>query len=216
MSDECDPKFKRHIFGNFPGLYRWGLRQMLNEIIEEGHRINLDNCDLSGCDLSRLNLDHMTARGASFVRTNLVFAELNKADLTGAIFCDVDASFSKWNGATLIATQWQRVGLIAAEFIKANVTDAQFSKVEFLVTDVSELITNDALLNQFIQQHRSKHLFLSALTGTKISARYSSGTGVQKDSTQAIRMNLPNCQRSLETAVGSNMTARAAEFVWDR
>ncbi|WP_436715075.1 pentapeptide repeat-containing protein [Roseiconus lacunae] len=93
----------------------------------------LQDVDLSGADLSRVNLKHVTIFNVKLVRANLTGAKLSEtmfggADLSEAIFVEADLSRADLTGAMLGEANLTRANLAGANLSRAKLVGASLSK----------------------------------------------------------------------------------------
>lgn len=136
-------------------------RTILNQMHDENRVLNLNNVDLHGLDMSRLNLSQMTALGANFeaclfLGTNLSFAEMTNANLSRAQLHRADLT-----GAILLSADLRSADLSNATLRYANLTKARFQQTYLShskadETDVTGVITNDKSLQNFLEKFKKR------------------------------------------------------------
>jgi len=158
-SPDCDPKIKSKIMSAFrtgsEDLVRpRALRDIIFRAQSLRHQINLDNVDFSGLVLRRLALGNMTARGASFIRTDITETDLTGADLTAAVFHRSRLFYPELEGTTLINTRWDTVQLAACDLVQADLRGATYRWMIFSDVDLHTAITDDQNLQSVINAHK--------------------------------------------------------------
>ncbi|RCJ33565.1 hypothetical protein A6770_18080 [Nostoc minutum NIES-26] len=102
----------------------------------------LRDADLSGVNLSGVNLGYADLRGADLSRANLSRADLNRADLSGANLNRADL-----RDANLIRANLNRADLRDADLRAANLTRAYLSRTDLSNANLDLAKLNSAKLN---------------------------------------------------------------------
>jgi len=176
-SAECDPRIKHKIFalGSLnDSPTRYALEQVVSRLQADRIQINLDNTDLSGCNLSQFDLSGMTAKGASFALTSMIFTLLVGADLTGATFFETYICRAELIDATLKDTHWTRSAITESDLTRVDLSGAKVNQLIFAEVNVSKAHSSDPAFREVINriEHRSVSIFDRQISGT-----YSSGSG---------------------------------------
>jgi uncharacterized protein YjbI with pentapeptide repeats len=97
-------------------------------------------CNLSGADLTQLNLTGVNLRGAdlsgaTLSQANLTNADLTGANLEGAVLNSVNLSGASLTGANLKSASLENADLSYAGFISANLEAANLKDAKLLFTN---------------------------------------------------------------------------------
>jgi uncharacterized protein YjbI with pentapeptide repeats len=129
-------------------------------------------CNLSGADLSKLNLTGANLRGAdlsgaTLSQANLTNADLTGANLEGAVLNSVNLSGASLTGANLKSASLENADLSYAGFISANLEAANLkdAKLQFtnfrganfrLTTMANGVVTSDKPYNWSLEHQNLK------------------------------------------------------------
>jgi hypothetical protein len=130
-----------------------GVRKWNRLTTAEREAVRLAKADLGGCDLTRINLNGVSAEGASFAAADLTYARLRgtfdkasfagatltRALLQGGSFAAADFSGAKLNLADLTASHFRR-----ASFLGADLTDADLTYASLLGADLTDVVLTGA------------------------------------------------------------------------
>lgn len=118
---------------------------------EEGSRVDWSYCDLSGQDLSDLNLGYGKLAGASLTgadltASNLAWATLTGADLSGATLGAANLEYAKLAGASLAGADLADSYLAWANLTRADLSGAHLAGSRFINADLTEADLSDVTL----------------------------------------------------------------------
>ena len=120
-------------------------------------RLNFNNADLRGQDLSRQDW-----RGSSFVSANLQGADLHGANLTGVVFTKANLAGANLAGADLSNSLLDLANLAGADLRGANLRGAIAARAvwegaQIAGADLSEAYVDRAALRQLCQRAEGSH-----------------------------------------------------------
>lgn len=140
--------------------------------------VNLDNFDLSNTDFSRTNLSEATLRKADLTGAKLVDTKLTRTDFSGAridstLFTNAIFDKTKFVGATIFWSGFEKVRLNEADFSRASFERSMVSGVDFSHTRLVGANFNDGYLDNTV-------FYKANLTAATFNGIYSSDADFTK------------------------------------
>lgn len=110
-------------------------------------KANLRDADFSWTDLGRANLSEANLSGSAFNKANLRESNLRKATLRGANFFEADLSEADLSGSNLRETKFMEASLNGANITNADLGEADLRLANLFDTDFSKANLNKANLS---------------------------------------------------------------------
>jgi len=145
--------------------------------------IQLPHANLSGVNLRRSTLTRGHLYQANLSNSNLYQVEFYRADLSLATLCDSDLSGAKFHNTDLSGATLEGANLFRVDFILTNLTDTAFSSARCGLTTFANVDLSQAKGLQNVAHDGPSNIDVFTLLRSikEVSPEFLKGTGIQED-----------------------------------